>query len=212
METGKVVKACGIFGTMSLGISCQVVFCPRNLPLVPTCSLRWIIAKTEINLIYLANFANQNANITRIGGTNEKENFRQFAFEGGLNFNFQNLFNFDINGNIYTYPDEVKNIAAFGGIMNQNEIANLGTIDYVLNLPHYSIGGGITWLSTETNAKSSLSYKYVNYENDLKTHSVMIQTKVPLEQHLILTLIYNHLFETHGKNRDLFGVGLNYLF
>lgn len=180
-------------------------------------TLKGLLRSDEINNTssqgYLrAGFANQNANITRIGGTNEKENFRQFAFEGGLNFNFQNLFNFDINGNIYTYPDEVKNIAAFGGIMNQNEIANLGTIDYVLNLPHYSIGGGITWLSTETNAKSSLSYKYVNYENDLKTHSVMIQTKVPLEQHLILTLIYNHLFETHGKNRDLFGVGLNYLF
>ena len=156
-------------------------------------------------------YANQNADVERLGIT-DKENFRQFVFEGGLNFNFGDLYNFDISGNIFTYPDNVKNVDAFGGIMNQREIGKLGTIDYVLPLVRFSAGGGITWLSTENNAKSSVSYRYIGYEQDLTAHSVMAQTTIPLEDNLLVTLIYNHLFETHRTNRDLFAIGVNYLF
>ena len=31
-------------------------------------------------------------------------------------------------------------------------------------------------------------------------------------ENLIATLIYNHIFENHHKNKDLFAIGLNYLF
>lgn len=158
-----------------------------------------------------ASYANQNANVQRAGIVN-KENFRQFVFEGGLNFNFGDMYNFDIGGNIYNYPDNVKTVDAFGGIMNQGEIGNIGTIDYVLALPSFSAGGGMTWLSTENNAKSSISYRYISYEKDLTAHSVMLKTTIPLDNNLLITLIYNHLFETHRTNRDLFGLGFNYLF
>ena len=159
-----------------------------------------------------AALANQKANIIRKATPINKEDFRQFAFEGGLNFNFSDLFIFDLSGNIFTYPDNVKDVITFNGIMNQQEIANLGTIDYVLSLPSFSVGGGITWLSMENNAKSSISYRYIGFEEDLTTHSVMVNTMIPLNETLIITLIYNHLFETHKTNRDLFGVGINYLF
>lgn len=156
-------------------------------------------------------YANQRANVQRAAVT-DKENFRQFVFEGGLNFNFGDLYNFDFGGNIFTSPDDAKNVGAFGGIMNQREIGNLGTIDYVLELVRFSAGGGITWLSTENNVKSSISYRYIGYEHDLTAHSVMVQTTIPLADSLLITLIYNHLFETHKTNRDLFGAGFNYLF
>lgn len=156
-------------------------------------------------------YANQSANVERLGVVN-KEHFRQFVFEGGLNFNFGGLYNFDIGGNIYNYPDNARNVGAFGGIMNQSEIGNLGTLDYVLALPRFAAGGGITWLSTENNAKSSVSYRYIGYEQNLTAHSVMIKTTVPLDDKMLITLIYNHLFETHRTNRDLFGFGFNYLF
>ena len=96
--------------------------------------------------------------------------------------------------------------------MNQNEMADLGTIDYVLNLPHFSAGGGITWISPENNTKTFLSYKYINYEQNLIAHSLMLKTIIPISQNLLATLIYNHVFERHHTNKDLFGVGLNYLF
>lgn len=156
-------------------------------------------------------YANQNAEVQRAVITN-KENFRQLVFEGGLNFNFGGLYNFDLGGNIFTYPDNAKEVATFGGIMNQSEIGNLGTIDYVLALARFSVGGGITWLSTESNAKSYISYRYIGYEQDLTAHSIMINTTIPLEKHVLITLVYNHLFETHKTNRDLFGVGFNYIF
>ena len=158
-----------------------------------------------------AAFANQRANITRTGSSN-KENFKELVFEGGLTYNLANIFNFDINGNIFTYKDGVKDIVNFGGIMNQRDVSDLGTIDYVLNLPLYSVGGAITWLSTENNAKSSISYKYINYEQNLIAHSVMVQTIIPVNPNFLVNLIYNHLFESQGTNRDLFGIGLNYLF
>ena len=179
--------------------------------------LEGIIRNDEINNIYAsgylrAAYANQKTNITRNIVFQNKENFKQWAFEGGLNFNFANLYNFNINGNIFTYPDEVNNITYFGGIMNQNEMADLGTIDYVLNLPHFSAGGGITWISPENNTKTFLSYKYINYEQNLIAHSLMLKTIIPISQNLLATLIYNHVFERHHTNKDLFGVGLNYLF
>ena len=160
---------------------------------------------------FKASFANQRADISR-GGTPNKENFKQLVFEGGLNIDFANLYIFNINGNIFTYPDEVKDITSFGGIMNQNDLADLGTIDYILAFPHFSAGGGITWISRENNTKTSLSYRYINYEHDLIAHSVMIQTLIPISENLLAKLIYNHLFETHHHNKDLFGIGLNYLF
>lgn len=158
-----------------------------------------------------AAYAVQSANVERLGLVN-KEDFKQLVFEGGLNFNFGGFYNFDIGGNIFNYPDNVKEVGAFGGIMNQAEVGNLGTIDYVLALPQFSVGGGITWLSTESNAKSSVSYRYIDYEKDLSAHSIMVKTIVPVDEKVLITLIYNHLFETHRTNRDLFGAGINYLF
>ena len=96
--------------------------------------------------------------------------------------------------------------------MNQSDIADLGTIDYVLNFPEFSAGGSITWISAENTTKTSISYKYINYENNLIAHSVMFRTIIPLTENLITTLIYNHIFATHHTNKDIFGIGLNYLF
>ncbi len=176
-----------------------------------------LIRKDEINNTYVKGylqvaFANQKANIVRNLAPVNKENFKQFAFEGGLNLNLANLYNFNLNGNMFTYPDEVKNISYFGGIMNQSDLADLGTIDYVLNFPEFSAGGSITWLSTENSTKTSISYKYINYENNLIAHSVMLKTIIPISEKLITTLIYNHIFATHNTNKDLFGIGFNYLF
>ena len=176
-----------------------------------------LLRNDEINSTYVkgylqAAFANQKADIIRGITPRSKENFKQFAFEGGLNFNLANLYNFNLNGNVFTYPDDVKNISYFGGVMNQNDIANLGTIDYVLNFPEFSAGGSITWMSTENTTRTSISYKYINYEDNLIAHSLMLQTIIPISQKLMATLIYNHIFESHHTNRDLFGIGFNYLF
>lgn len=178
--------------------------------------LEGILRSDDINNVYASGylktaFANQKANIVRGISPMNKENFKQWAFEGGLNFNLANLYNFNVNGNIFNYPDGAKDVV-LGGIMNQNELADLGTIDYVLNLPRFSTGGSITWLSSENNTKTSLSYKYINYEDNLIAHSVMLKTMIPITKKLVTTLIYNHLFEKHHTNRDLFGIGLNYLF
>ena len=180
-------------------------------------AIQGLLRSDDINNIYAngylkAAYDNKKANIIRGALPQNKENFKQWAFEGGLNFNFANLYNFNVNGNVFTYPDKVKDISYFSGIMNQNELADLGTIDYVLNFPEFSVGGGITWISADNNTKTLLSYKYINYEQNLISHSVMLKTMVPVTQNLIATLIYNHLFETHHKNKDLFGIGLNYLF
>ena len=180
-------------------------------------TIKGILRDNEItntsSLGYLkASFANQSANITRTVSPLNKENFRQLTFEGGLNLNFSNLFVFDLGGNIFNYPDNVDNVITFNGVMNQQEMGNLGTIDYVLALPRFSAGGGITWLSSENNAKSFISYRYIGYEQNLTTHSVMVNTMIPVDNNVIVTLTYNHLFETHKTNRDLFGVGINYLF
>ena len=179
--------------------------------------LQGLLRSDEINATYVkgylkAAYANQNINIARGLSPQNKENFKQFAFDGGLDFNLANLYVFSLNGNVFSYSDKVENITYFGGIMNQSELADLGTIDYVLNLPEFSVGGVITWISNENNTKTSLSYKYINYKNNLINHSLMLKTLIPISEKLIATLIYNHIFETHHKNQDLFGIGLNYLF
>ena len=66
-------------------------------------------------------------------------------------------------------------------------------------------------MSSENNTQTLLSYKYVNYEQNLISHSVMFKTMIPVTQNMVATLIYNHLFE-RKRNKDLFGIGLNYLF
>lgn len=179
--------------------------------------LEGLLRSDEINMTYVKGyfktaFANQNTNIIRGVAPQNKENFKQLAVEGGIDFNLANLYVFNINGNVFSYPDKVKDITSFGGIMNQSELADLGTIDYVLNLPEFSVGGVITWISNENNTRTNFSYKYINYKNNLINHSLMLQTLIPVSENLIATLIYNHIFETHHKNKDLFGIGLNYLF
>ena len=176
-----------------------------------------LIRSDEVNNIYAngylkAAFANQKADIIRGIAPQNKENFKQLAFEGGVNFNFANLYNFNINGNIFTYPDGVKNISSFGSIMNQNELGDLGTIDYILKLPNFSLGGSISWMSPENNTTTLLIYKYINYEHNFLAHSLMLRTIIPVTENLLTTLIYNHVFEKYHKNKDLFGVGLNFLF
>lgn len=179
--------------------------------------LQSLIRSDDVNMTYVkgyfkAAFANQKTNIARGITPQNKENFKQLAFESGLDFNLANLYNFNLSGNIFSYPDKVKDITYFGGIMNQNDLADLGTIDYVLNLPEFSVGGIITWISNESNTRTSISYKYINYEHNLINHSLMLQTLIPISERWITTLIYNHIFENHHKNKDLFAIGLNYLF
>ena len=96
--------------------------------------------------------------------------------------------------------------------MNQTELADLGTLDYVLGLPSYSAGARIRWRSEANSADNFVSYRYINFHNTGIIHSVLVSSTVRMSNNFYLNLAYNHLFRAGMADTDLYSAGVTLKF
>ena len=165
------------------------------------------VEQTSSSAYIGAGFAAQKADIVKGATVKPQENFYQVAYEAGINYDFFNQYSFDITGNIFEYLSGISGVDDLRGVMNQQELADLGTLDYVLGLPKGSAGIKIKWFSAINKSENYISYKYINFYTQDAVHSLMFGSNLRLSSNVYLNIAYNHLFEK-GSNRDIYGGGI----
>lgn len=165
------------------------------------------IAQMSSQAFFGVGFAAHKADVIKNGITEQKKDFYQLAYEMGANYNFFNQYSFDITGNIYQYLSGIDGVKSFGGVMNQQELADLGTLDYVLALPRGSGGIKIKWFSAVNNSENYISYKYIDFFTQDAVHSLMLGSNLRVSENVYFNIAYNHLFE-EGSDKDLYGGGI----
>ena len=104
-------------------------------------------------------YADQKANYVKNGIAKNQEHYKQVAYELGLNFDYFDTYAFDVMGTYFQYPNGIKEITDFGGVLDQQELADLGTLDYVLYLPRSAVGARINWKSATSNSNNYIYYR-----------------------------------------------------
>jgi hypothetical protein len=154
-----------------------------------------------------AGFAAQKADLLKNGTVEQNKDFYQLAYEIGATYNFFNQYSFDISGNAYQYLSGIEGVDSYGGVMNQQELADLGTLDYVLALPKGSAGLKIKWFSSINNSENYISYKYIDFFTQDAVHSLMLGSNLRVSENVYFNIAYNHLFE-QGSDKDIYGGGI----
>lgn len=164
------------------------------------------VENTSSHAFLSVGFADQNAYVSRKGELPKKENYYQLAYEGGIVLDYFNAYLFEISGNIFEYPSGISSVEAFGGILDQQKIASLETLDYIFALPTGSAGLKVGWNSLESRSENILSYRFIEfYEKDMPAyHSVKFQSSMLLTSRLNFIFAYNHIFISSRKDKDIF--------
>lgn len=164
------------------------------------------LEQTSSHAFLSVGFADQNAYVQKKGELPQKDNFYQLAYEGGLVFNYFDVYLFEISGNIFQYPSGISSVETFGGILDQQNISSLQTLDYIYALPRGSAGLKIGWNSQESRSENTLSYRFIEfYEKDIPAyHSLQFQSSIIITNRLSVILGYNHIFISSKKDRDIF--------
>lgn len=164
------------------------------------------IDNSSSSLFLSAGFANQNAYVSKSDLSTKKEDFKQMSYEGGLIFDYFNTYFFEFSGNMFDYISGISDVENVAGVLDQQNIASLDTLNYVLNLPKASAGIKIRWNSEASQSSNTLSYRYIEFkEHDTKAHhSLMFSSAIMLKYNLYINLAYNHIFIQAQKDKNIF--------
>jgi hypothetical protein len=171
-----------------------------------------VMTRDEVNdyttrVFLSAAFSGSKADLVKDGAALEDETFYQAAYEFGLNFDFFDNYGFETSINAFQYMSGITDVDSLNGVMNQQELANLGTLDYILGLPKFSGGAKMVWKSNVSRSDNFISYRYIDFYNEGAKHSLLLSSTVNIfYSNLFLNFSYNHLFG--GGNRDLYGAGI----
>ncbi|MDR0953434.1 MAG: hypothetical protein LBM71_04530 [Elusimicrobiota bacterium] len=166
------------------------------------------INETLVQAYIGGGFGSQKADVLRNGSLTSKDTFSQLAYELGLNIDFFNQFSFEAGGNAFQYLSGISNVQSVGGVLNQQELADLGTLDYVLGLPRASGGAKMRWRSVQSRSDNYISYRYIDFYRQKAAHSLMASSTIAIFSKLFLNISYNHLFIAGSTDKDLYGGGI----
>lgn len=170
------------------------------------------IEGTSAEGYFSAGVVSQKAGVLENGILTEKDTFVQSAYEVGLSSSFFGVYAFNISGNYYQYHSGLDGVEAVGGVFNQAELADLGTMDYMLGLPKGSAGIKISWRSELSRSDNFISYRYIDMQDLNNRHSLLVNTSLLpngiLGEMATVNLAYNHIFIPNESDLDIFGIGL----
>ncbi|MDR1124057.1 MAG: hypothetical protein LBL61_05660 [Elusimicrobiota bacterium] len=156
-------------------------------------------------------YAAQKADVDKNGVLARNDDFRQLAYGLLVNFNYFDIYSFDVAGTVYQYISGIDGVQNVRGVMNQAELADLGTLDYVLGLPDYSAGVKIRWVSSASRSDNYISYRYIDTYNDGGAHLLVAAVMIDTGRDFFINFAYNHIFRA-GADRDLYSAGIMYKF
>ena len=151
----------------------------------------------------------QKAFVVKNNIANEKDTFIQSAYEAGITSNYFGAYSFTLSGNVFQFLSGLEAVQYMGSVFNQAELADLGTIDYLLKLPRGSAGLKINWHSQESSTDSFISYRYINIHQSNDRHSLLFNTSIFINERASLNLAYNHIFISKETDIDLYSAGLS---
>ncbi|MCQ2410258.1 MAG: hypothetical protein MJ053_01680 [Elusimicrobiaceae bacterium] len=179
--------------------------------------LRMAMREDEVNDIYShafisAAFARQKGTVFFNDGTDQNRYYSQMAYSLGLSNTFFNAFGLDLMGTIFQYPNGITDVAGLRSIMDQQELANLQTLDVVHQLPNYTVGARLTRLWADNGSSLYVGYRYGEFHStaDKPEHSLIVGNSFIVAQRVSLDVMYNHVRTVHNKNRrDILAIQLN---
>ena len=164
------------------------------------------IEQAFANLFLSVGFADQKAYVVREGHSPQKDNFYQLAYEAGVMLDYYNIYFFEISGNVFQYLSGISSVEGVAGVLDQQNIASLGTLDYVLGLPKGSAEVKARWTSQASKSENSISYRFIEfYDRGLKAHhSVLLTSRIFASEKLSVLFGYNHIFIQGQTDKDIF--------
>ncbi|MBQ4493670.1 MAG: hypothetical protein II972_03610 [Elusimicrobiaceae bacterium] len=182
-------------------------------------SFSFTIKKDEVDnsfadVFFALGFASQDAYVNKTGLSANKEKFNQLAYEGGISLNYFNAYFFEISGNMFEYLSGISSVESIAGVLDQQNIASLDTLNYVLNLPKGSIGAKIRWNSQVSQSITTISYRFIEFQDkDISAqHSALFSTMIMMKNNFYINLAYNHIFIESQKDKDIFKGSISFKF
>ncbi len=154
----------------------------------------------------------QKADVYKTSSAETDASYRQLAYEGGLILNSSDIYIITMSANIFQYLDGISDVQSVKTTMSQEELADLGSIDYTLGLPRGSAGIKMGWNSRESRSSNFISYRYVDMYNEPHFHTVMASSTVALNGWFALNITYNHIFMKEQSDRDIISGGVIFNF
>lgn len=172
--------------------------------------------RVENNYMYAvlgASFGRQKGTAFFQDATFENRYYSQAAYTFGISQVLYDAFGFELDGALFQYPDGVSDVAAFRGVLDQQDLARLLTLDFVSALPKYSIGARATRIWAQSGSTFYVSYRYGEFHTARAEHSVMLGNTFPIGEIISVDIAYNHVRDVDNKNRrDIGAVRLDISF
>ncbi len=182
-----------------------------------TFALSMMMENDQVNDVYSharvgVSYAKQDGTLFK---NNQAENtsYAQAAYFLHLTKTMYQAYRLDAMGAVFQYPDGITGVTALRGVMNQQDLAALQTLDVTRELRKYSLGGRFTRTWADTPAALYLGYSFTeNYTAD-PDHSFLLGNSFLVTKNVYLDMAYNHLETTGRKNkRDVFYVSASFAF
>lgn len=170
------------------------------------------IEQTSSHAFLSLAFGTQNAYVVKENQTPQKEDFYQLVYEGGFSWDYFGAYFFEISANAFEYLSGISSVEGLGGVLDQQNLAILETLDYVLGLPKGSAGVKIGWNSQENGSETFLSYRYIDFfdKNSAPYNSLKLSSIIDLGSNLFVIFAYNHVFISGKKDKDIFKGALSF--
>lgn len=179
-----------------------------------TAALTMLMENDQVNDIYTrarlgASYARQQGTLFTKEAAPENTDYDQVAYFLQLSHSMFQAYRLEAMGAAFQYPDGITGITAWRGVMNQQDLVALQTLDITRDLRKYALGGRFVRTWAESGSALYVGYSFTeNYTAD-PDHSFIIGNSFPLVKNVFLDLAYNHIETTSHKNkRDIFYVGL----
>jgi hypothetical protein len=160
-----------------------------------------------------AAFARQEGTLWKEGQDPSDQYYSQAAYTLGLHKNFFRAFSFEVIVTGFQYPDGIKGVQQWRGILDQQDLVFLQSYDIVHELPKYTVGTRLTRLWTDRQATLYVSYRFGEFYTADPGHSFVLGNSFVIADRVQCDLAYNHLRTVHNDNkRDVFRVLLKAMF
>ena len=179
-----------------------------------TAALTVLMENDQVNDIYTrarlgASYARQQGTLFTKNAAPENTDYDQVAYFLQLSHSMFQAYRLEATGAAFQYPDGITNVTAWRGVLNQQDLVALQTLDITRDLRKYALGGRFVRMWAESGSSLYVGYSFTeNYTAD-PNHSFIIGNSFPLVRNVFLDIAYNHIETTSHKNkRDIFYVGL----
>lgn len=159
------------------------------------------VENTYTHAVAGVSFGRQKGTAFYQNGSFENRYYSQMAYTLGISQILYNAFGFEVDGAVFQYPDGVSEVVGFRGVLDQQDLARLQTLDFVQSLPKYSVAARMTRMWSENGSTLYLSYRYGEFHTTRAEHSIMFGNTFPIGDRISVDVAYNHVRDVKNENR-----------